>query len=138
MSSSWPVVLEIPVAWGEMDAFAHVNNTVFVRWFESVRIACFERAGMLERMMTEKIGPILARTEIDHRRPVTYPDTVTTETCIVSIGNSSFVMGYRITSHAQKAVVAEGKTVVVLFNYTTGEKVPIDEALRARLQTLVA
>ena len=44
----WPVTLEIPVQWGEMDAFGHVNNVVYLRWFESVRIAYFERCGVLE------------------------------------------------------------------------------------------
>ena len=38
----YPVVLEIPVAWGDMDALNHVNNTVYLRYFESSRIAYFE------------------------------------------------------------------------------------------------
>ena len=38
----WPVRRELPVQWGDMDAFAHVNNTVYLRWFETVRIAYFE------------------------------------------------------------------------------------------------
>ena len=36
-----PVSVQIPVAWGDMDAFGHVNNTVYLRWFETARIAFF-------------------------------------------------------------------------------------------------
>ena len=39
MSVRFPVVIELPVQWGEMDAFGHVNNVVYLRWFESGRIA---------------------------------------------------------------------------------------------------
>ncbi|MCB0148997.1 MAG: acyl-CoA thioesterase, partial [Caldilineaceae bacterium] len=48
--AGYPVVIEIPVAWGEMDAFQHVNNIVYFRYFESGRIAYFERAGMMNLM----------------------------------------------------------------------------------------
>jgi len=46
----WPISLELPVQWGEMDAFQHVNNVAYLRWFESARIAYFEAAGVLEGM----------------------------------------------------------------------------------------
>ena len=41
-----PVVIEVPVAWGEMDSFQHVNNIVYLRYFESARIAYFERLSL--------------------------------------------------------------------------------------------
>ncbi len=43
--SEFPVVLEIPVAWGDMDAMLHVNNTVYLRWFECARMEYFSRIG---------------------------------------------------------------------------------------------
>ena len=47
--AGWPVILRIPVQWGEMDAYGHVNNTVMFRYFESARVddlakCCFLRA----------------------------------------------------------------------------------------------
>jgi acyl-CoA thioester hydrolase len=76
---AFPVSLTIPVAWGDMDAFGHVNNTVYLRWLESARIDYFKKVGLLDRMARDRVGPILARTEIDYRRPVTWPDTVHVE-----------------------------------------------------------
>ena len=40
---NYPVVIEIPVAWGDMDAFQHVNNVTYFKYFESARIAYFEK-----------------------------------------------------------------------------------------------
>lgn len=132
-----PVTLDVAVAWGDMDAFLHVNNTVYLRWMESARIAYFHRVGMLEQMESTRVGPILARTEIDYRLPVTFPDTIRVEVGVEKVGRTSFVMVYRLTS-AQKdnAVVAQGKTVIVNLDYGTGQAVPLSEALRARLSAL--
>jgi acyl-CoA thioester hydrolase len=132
--STTPIRLALPVAWGDMDAFQHVNNTVYLRWMESARIAYFERLELANRMLGEGIGPILARTEIDYRRPVTYPDTVTIAVGVTRVGSSSFAMSYTLTSEKQGgAVVAEGHTVQVLINYGTGEKVPLDAEGRPKL-----
>ena len=42
----YPVTLALRVAWGDMDAFQHVNNTVYFRYFESARIAYREWFGV--------------------------------------------------------------------------------------------
>ena len=54
--SRWPVTIELPVQWGELDSFGHVNNVVFLRWFESARIAYFERCGVLDGMILFVLG----------------------------------------------------------------------------------
>ena len=65
--AGYPVVIEIPVAWGEMDAFQHVNNIVYFRYFESGRIAYFERAGWTTRERTGGIGPIQSGDKLEVR-----------------------------------------------------------------------
>src|SRR5512142_3054760 len=105
MLGRFPVSVEIPVAWGEMDAFQHVNNVAFVRWVESARVAYFGRLGLMSPH-TDGIGPILARVGVDYGRPVNYPDTIRVEATVQRIGASSIIMRYRIRSAAQRAVVA--------------------------------
>ncbi len=126
----YPVSVAIPVAWGEMDAFQHVNNVVFARWLETARMLYFERVGLVKRVREEGVGPILARTVIDYRRPVTYPDTVRVETTVSRIGGSSFTMAFRVWSEAERAEVATGEQVIVHYDYRAGRAVPVDEALR--------
>ena len=126
------LTVHIPVAWGEMDAFQHVNNTVYLRWFETARIAWLAEVAFTA---TGGAGPILARTEIDYRLPVVWPDTVEVAIGVAAVGRSSVTLAYRITSASHDGgVVAEGRTVVVLFDYATKKSVPLDDALRARIE----
>ena len=134
----WPVSVEVPVAWGDMDAFDHVNNTVFLRWFETARIAYFERLGFLDRMEEDGVGPILARATCDYRLALRYPDLVRVEATVTRLGNTSFVMGYRVFSAEQDALAAEGEGVIVLFDYGTERKAALDDDLRSAIEALEA
>lgn len=130
------VSLQIPVAWGDMDALGHVNNTIFLRWFESARIAWWDKVKPSEQLVAGSTGPILARTTIDYRRPVKFPDTITVTAATARVGGKSAVLSYRITSSAQQhAVVAEGETVIVLFDYHLNQTCQIDAALRDHMES---
>ena len=128
----FPIRVEIPVAWGDMDAFAHVNNTVYLRWFESARIAWFERVG-ISGGGASGVGPILASTHCRFARPLAYPDVIVAEATTTRIGRSSFDMAYRVVRRDTGEVAAEGGAVVVMLDYATGKAQPIDEALRGRM-----
>ena len=132
----YPVSVQIPVAWGEMDAFQHVNNVAYARWLETGRIAYFERIGFLARMKAEAIGPILARLTVEYRSPVTFPDTVRVDVTTTKIGKSSFTLAYRIWSTAQQAEVATGEDVIVVMDYRSARTVPVDDALREAISAL--
>ena len=45
METKHPVAVDRPVRWGDMDAFQHVNNTVYFRWFECARLEYFQAVG---------------------------------------------------------------------------------------------
>lgn len=133
------IELELPVAWGDMDAFKHVNNTVYFRWFESVRIAYFDAIGLSESMEREQVGPILAHTSCDFKLALTYPDTIRIAATVARIGSSSFTMQYQVTSSANDwKVAALGEGVVVVFDYSAGQKVVISDRLRERIVALEA
>jgi len=134
----YPVSLAIPVAWGEMDAMQHVNNVVYLRWFESARIAYFEKAGLLSGLNEMTVGPILARSTVDYLLPVTYPDTVRVEIAVTKMGRSSFEMSYRLWSEALQKVAAKGDAVIVNYDYRAGKSAPLDEKTRAAIQALEA
>ena len=48
--------IELPVLWGDMDAFQHVNNVQYFKYFESVRIAYFDQIGFTEAMDHKMLG----------------------------------------------------------------------------------
>ncbi|MBK7857414.1 MAG: acyl-CoA thioesterase [Archangiaceae bacterium] len=135
MTQQWPVEVVLPVQWGDMDAFQHVNNVVYLRWFETARIAYFARVGLPTAAGSTAPGPILARATIDFRAPVLFPDRVTTRTRVLKIGTTSFTMGYQVVSE-KLGVCAEGEGVVVMFDYATQAKTPVSAELKARIAAL--
>ena len=131
------ITLTVHVAWAEMDAFGHVNNTVYLRWFESARILYFEKLGVATTIASDaRAWPLLAHSSIDYRAKVVYPDTLEITARVTKLGNTSFSMAYQATSQQQKKLVAEGEGVVVMVDPKTGIKVPLDPDLRARVSAL--
>lgn len=128
----YPVHIEIPVAWGEMDALGHVNNVVYFRYFESARIAYFARvlAGFAPA------GPILATASCDFLLPLAHPDTVRVEVGVTHLGTTSFTMAYRVVSLGRGALAARGQSVCVWYDYGAGKKAPLPDPLRARIVEL--
>jgi len=133
LTKGYPVVIEIPVAWGEMDAFQHINNIVYFRYFESSRIAYFERLNLLSLMERTGIGPILASTSCKFRIPLNYPDKVLSGVRVSDIGEDRFNMNYIVISTKHKKIAAEGDGVIVAFNYRENRKSTIPEELRQRI-----
>lgn len=129
--SDYPVVVTIPVAWGEMDALGHVNNIIYFRYFETARMRYLEQAGLIDIMKEIMIGPILAKTSCTFRVPVYYPDTLSVGTRVSTIGNTHFNMDYLVVSERHGAS-AEGDSVVVTFDYRANGKAPVpDPVIRA-------
>lgn len=134
--SEYPVTVEMPVAWGEMDAFGHVNNAVYFRYFESARIACFDRIGYSALMAETGTGPILAATDCRFRVALTYPDQLITGSVIEQIGEDDFTMGYAVYSRQHDVVAARGSGRIVSFDYRAQAKTPIPARIRDGLEQL--
>lgn len=134
--STFPVIVPIPVQWGEMDAYGHVNNTVFFRYFETARIAYLDRCGFLTSHTEDQVGAILHSTQCRFRRPLHYPDTVLVGARAEALDTDRFTMGYRVVSSAHDEIVAEGWGVIVSFDYTARRKVELSGAVREGIDLL--
>ncbi len=132
----FPVVVELPVAWGEMDAFNHVNNIVYFRYFESARIAYFEKLNLMLFMEQTGIGPILASTHCRYKIPLTYPDTIAVGARIARLEADRFTMEYSIVSQQHQKIAAEGDGVIVSYDYRANKKAPMPAELTRRIVEL--
>ena len=129
----FPVVITVPVAWGEMDAFAHVNNIVYFRYFESARIAYLDAIGFRGDAASGHIGPILASTHCRFRRPLTYPDTVRVGARTTEVAHDRFTMEYLIVRESGGDIAAEGGGVIVAYDYVNTTKTALPHAVRERI-----
>jgi acyl-CoA thioester hydrolase len=141
-AAAGPVSIRQAVAWGELDALGHVNHTVFLRWFENVRLAWFERVGIGAmtrapgREPASTIGPILAHIECDYRAPLEWPDTIWANARCVELGRSSLTLHNRVWSEQRAAIVAEGRVVIVMFDYAAQRSATMPEVVRAAILAL--
>lgn len=115
--AKYPVVIEFPIDWGDMDSFQHVNNIIYFRYFENARLAYFEKKEIILLLKEKNIGPILAETQCRFRAPLTYPDTISVATKTTEIKSDRFTMKYLIYSEKLKRIAATGSSVVVYYDY---------------------
>ncbi len=132
----YPITIEIPIAWGEMDSFRHVNNVVYIRYMESARVAYCEQLGYMKFMEESGMGPILKKVQCKFKIPLTYPDRVTVGARVVHIEEDRFTMEHIIVSHQYGKVAASGDGVLVNYNYIEGTKAPIPEEIRRAMAKL--
>jgi acyl-CoA thioester hydrolase len=134
--SGFPVIVEIPVAWGEMDSYQHVNNIVYLRYFETARIAYFEKLDLMHIRDETGIGPILASVSCQFRIPLTYPDTVSVGTRTTSVGEDRFTMEFALVSHSYQKIAAQGDGIVVSYDYRAKKKTAMPQIWRDRIATI--
>ncbi|MFN8057985.1 MAG: thioesterase family protein [Vicinamibacterales bacterium] len=134
---AFPVVIDLAVAWGEMDAYRHVNNIVYFRYFESARIAYFRRIAF-SGVEPGGVGPILHSTACRFRIPLTFPDTITVGARVVALHADRFTMAYRVVSHRHGAVAADGEGVIVAFRHDVGAKAALPADVHAAIVDLEA
>jgi acyl-CoA thioester hydrolase len=134
--ADYPVVIRWPVQWGDQDAFAHVNNTVYFRWFESARIAYMDGLGFPAMLQAQEIGPILAAISANYRRQVTFPDHVQIGARITRLGRTSVTMEHGLYSEAGKAIAADATSTIVVYDYSLRRPHPIPPGLRKAIENI--
>jgi acyl-CoA thioester hydrolase len=139
------VSINIPVAWGEMDALGHVNNAAYFRYLESARVEYLRRLGYaatraggagggLAGAGPGGVGFILQSVQCRFRRPVTFPDTLRVTARCTDIGQDRFTLTHEILSAALNDVAAIGIGTIVCYDYAAGAKMPMPTALREAIE----
>ena len=134
--STFPVIIKQTIAWGDMDAYQHVNNVMYFRYFESARLAYFREMGFKRTYDARSdTGPILAHTSCSFLQPLVYPDTVEVGCKVSKIGNTSFVLEHEIWS-PKLGLAASGEGVVVCYDFKNKHKIPVPDELRKRIEEM--
>jgi len=121
----------IPLRWGDMDALNHVNNTVYFRFMEQVRIEWLAQFGHLTRSADD--SPVVVTASCHFIRPITYPATVQVSLYAEPPGRSSFHTFYEIKTEGISEPCATGEARVVWVAAASGKSTPLPEWLRDAL-----
>lgn len=136
---NWPIKVQLPVQWGDMDALGHVNHTIYIKWMETARMHYFDACGLSDLYRAQRIGPILAGIEVSYLQPVVFAETIAIEATITRMGGASFDMNYRLTRLSeQMELVARGTAKLVIYDYSAQRPAPMPDALRSKIAQLEA
>ena len=135
--TGYPVVTEVKVRWGDMDALAHVNHAVYLRYFEAARIEYLERIGM-GRPGPEwrDYGFVIASVSCRYRAPVTYPDTLEVGVRVAAWGRDRLLMKYEAYSRALQRVAAEAETLLVAYDFGSARPISLRQEQRKAIIAL--
>lgn len=128
--SHYPVIHQQSVAWGDMDAFGHVNNVQYYRYMESARIRYLDALNIFN----QNVVTVVASSQCKYLSPVVYPDQLKVATRVEELRNSAFRMSYILWSEAQNKIVATGDAVVVCVDNKTMQKTAIPESIKEQIK----
>lgn len=119
----------IPVRWGDLDAYGHVNNTLYFRYFEEARFQWMLEKGLSPLSDTH---PVVVTIGCTFLRPVFHPETLRIDLFLSEPGRSSFMVTYKVyTASGPDTPVAEGYSKVVWVSAETGKSVPLPDVVKA-------
>jgi acyl-CoA thioester hydrolase len=116
------------VRFRDLDAIGHVNNAVFLTYFESARLAYWFHTTRREGLSALDI--VLARAEVDYRSPLQFGESIEISVGCTSIGRSSFVLESDMHERGSGRLVAESRKVLVCYDYAAGRSRPVADELR--------
>lgn len=120
----------IPVRWGDMDSYGHVNNIIYMQYLEEARVAWLELAGV--PMSNVPQGPVVLQTQHTYLKPVVHPATVIVELRAGKAGRSSLAIEHRLSTLADpKTLYGEGNCKLVWVDHVSGRSVALPEHVRA-------
>lgn len=122
----------LTVRFRDLDALNHVNNAVYLTYLEEARLAFSAEMGVDWSRFQEQ-GFVLARCEIDYRRPALLGDTLRIELGVGNLGRSSFEFVYRVTRVDDGQLIAEARTTQVCFDFIRNRPARLPETWRAAL-----
>lgn len=122
----------IDVRYSDYDTKNHVNNAVYLTYFEIARA----RAWVDGVQGDPEFPVILAEAQVRYVKPASYGMPLVCDITTSEVRNRSWTWSYRILDARDESLVAEGKTVQVYYDYDAGKPAPIPDDLRARLPEL--
>ena len=122
--------LRIDVRWGDMDAMGHVNNTVYFRFFETLRIDWLRIIGAM--VEPGGVGPVMANGFCNFRRQIEYPGQLLARHFVRPAGRSSLDTYFTLADVATPDVVsADGGATLVWIDFPRQVSVPVPDHVRA-------
>ena len=127
-------ISEVHIRYGDIDAMGHVNNVVYLQYFEQARMSWFKKL-LGTDWDWNSVGVVLARNEIDYRLPLFLHERPVIKTTVEHVGETSVTLKYQVikTENGKRLLVATGKSVLVCFDNKTQKPEAVPKAWIERI-----
>jgi len=123
----------ITVRFADLDPQGHVNNAVYLTYLESARLGYYEKAGTWQREAGMKTGMVVAHIDIDYLAPIFFGQDIQVGLKLARLGHKSFTLAFVIETVPGKTPLARGTSVMVPYDSTIGESIPVPPDWREKL-----
>jgi len=128
--ADYPITVAVDVRYRDLDTFNHVNNAVYLTYFEQARVAYFAELGWTSR----DDSVVVARAEVNYRRAIVLGQKVRVGCRVARFGTKSYTMEYQVLADGEPA--ADGITVQAFVSGGRGATLP--DALKQRILSVEA
>lgn len=129
----YPFVFSQIVAWGDMDAFNHLNNVKYYEYSQSARIDFMQAFDLF----VDDAHTVIVSTSCDFLASVFFGDILSIGVRVKKIGTTSLTQEYAFYSNNDNKIVATATSVMVQMNTQTGDKQPWSDEQIQTLQRLM-
>ena len=134
-----PYTHRLAVRFRDCDPMGHVNNAVYLTYFEVGREGYFDALGLDAeegRSLAEQFPFVVAEASCRFLAPARIDAELQVHVRTTRVGGKSFTIEYLVTDRNSSRALACGETVQVYYDYEAGRPAPVSEDLRARLERL--
>jgi acyl-CoA thioester hydrolase len=125
--------IKIPIRFADIDAFGHVNNAIYLTYFEIARSSYWDE--IIEWDWNE-LGIIIRRSMVEYMKPIVLTDEVYAYVRTSRIGKSSFDLDYVLVKllDGNEEICTTGQTLCVCYDYKNQQSVPIPQKQRLKME----
>ena len=129
----FPFPIKQAVLWGEMDAWNHINNVIYFRYFETGRVEFFNKTNLWKLFLDENVRIVVGKLECNYTKEIMHPADIEIAVAITKIGNSSLIVHHKVTN-SNNEICAHGEGIIVGTNPATGKSIPWSENIRSEFE----
>ena len=135
--SDYKFKTDITIRFSDIDAVGHVNNAVYLTYFELARIGYWRD---VTHWNLKDNGIVVGRSEINYLKPVTIDDKLICYVRVIRIGNSSFDVEYILVKkvHGKEEICTKGLTSCVTYDYNLNKSTPIPSYQKNKMRDFEA
>jgi acyl-CoA thioester hydrolase len=120
-----PALTRLEIRYGDLDPYGHVNNAVYLEFFEKVRICYWRvlaRMAGIEKLETGDVPGaryVIAETTVRFKAPIFFEDTLHGAARMRTVGSRSYAMEFELRTgdtFEDGTLVAEGSATHVFFD----------------------